>query len=154
MLDIRRIRTELEVVKAGIARRGQDTAPLDEVAALDRAQRDLAERRDQVRNEITTLSKEVGRLRRDGRADDAVALQERSRELGADEKLLADEADEIGERIRQVLLRIPNLPSCCARTGAFLRTTPSTSGCRTGTSASSSASSTSSAAPRSPARCS
>ena len=111
MLDIRRIRTEPEVVKAGIARRGQDTAPLDEVSALDRAQRELAERRDQLRNEISTISKDVGRLRRDGHTDEALALQDRSRKLGDDERLLADEADELTDRIRDVLLRIPNLPA-------------------------------------------
>ncbi|HEX7120317.1 MAG TPA: serine--tRNA ligase [Longimicrobiales bacterium] len=111
MLDIRRIRTELDAVKAGIARRGHDTAVLDEVYELDRRQRDLAEQRDRVRNEIGTLSKQVGMLRREGKVDDAVALQQRSRELGEREKQLAAEADELGSQIREMLLRIPNLPA-------------------------------------------
>jgi seryl-tRNA synthetase len=111
MLDIRRIRQEPEAVKAGIARRGQDTSSLDEVVELDRRQRDLAEQRDRIRNEIGSLSKQVGGLRRDGKTDEAEELQARSRALGADEKVLADEADGLSDRIRDLLLRIPNLPA-------------------------------------------
>ena len=111
MLDIRRIRTEPDVVKAGLARRGIDTSPIDEVVELDRRQRELAEQRDRVRNEISTLSKQVGALRREGKADEAVALQERSRELGESEKQLAADADELAARIRETLLRVPNIPA-------------------------------------------
>src|SRR5215203_1690317 len=104
MLDIRRIRQEPEAVKAGIARRGQDTSSLDEVVALDRRQRDLAEERDRLRNEIGALSKQVGALRRDGKVDDAEQLQARSRALGDDEKALATETDDLSAQIRELLL--------------------------------------------------
>jgi seryl-tRNA synthetase len=111
LLDIRRIRQEPDAVKAGIARRGQDTSSLDEVIELDRRQRELAQERDRLRNEIGSLSKQVGGLRRDGKVDEAEAVQARSRELGADEKTLAAEADALSDRIRELLLRIPNLPA-------------------------------------------
>jgi seryl-tRNA synthetase len=111
MLDIRRLRTELDAVKAGVARRGHDTAPLDQAVAVDRRQRELSERRDRIRNEVSTLSKEVGRLRRDGKVDEAVELQERSRELGADERRLSDEADALAAELREILLRVPNVPA-------------------------------------------
>jgi seryl-tRNA synthetase len=111
MLDIRRIRQEPDAVKAGIARRGQDTSSLDEVIELDRRQRELAQERDRLRNEIGSLSKQVGGLRRDGKVDEAEAIQVRSRELGADEKALATETDTLSDRIRDLLLRIPNLPA-------------------------------------------
>jgi seryl-tRNA synthetase len=118
MLDIRRIRQEPEVVKAGIARRGQDPSSIDEVVALDRRQRELAEQRDKLRNEIGALSKQVGALRRDGKTEEAEAIQARSRALGAEEKALADEADELSTRIRELLLRIPNLPAAECPDGA------------------------------------
>ncbi|MEO8696812.1 MAG: serine--tRNA ligase, partial [Acidimicrobiales bacterium] len=111
MLDIRRIRTDLEQVKKAIARRGEDTAPLDEAFDLDRRQRELAEQRDGLRNEIGGLSKQVGQLHRDGRKDDAVALQERSRELGERAQRLATEVDELAQRLREVLLFVPNIPA-------------------------------------------
>src|SRR5690606_809200 len=106
-----RIRTEPDAVKAGLARRGIDTSPIDEVAELDRRQRELAEQRDRLRNEIGTISKQVGALRRDGKVDEAVTLQERSRELGESEKQLAADADELSARIRETLLRVPNVPA-------------------------------------------
>jgi seryl-tRNA synthetase len=111
MLDIRRLRTELDAVKAGVARRGVDTAPLDEAAQLDAQQRALAEQRDKLRNEVATLSKQVGQLRRDGKSDDAEVLQDRSRALGADERALAEQVDDLATRIRDILLRVPNIPA-------------------------------------------
>jgi seryl-tRNA synthetase len=112
MLDIRRIRADLDGVKAALARRGPEVAsPVDEVSGLDRRQRALAEERDRLRNEIGTLSKQVGQLRRDGQVDDATALQERSRELGEEERRVGAEVDELAAAVRDVLLRIPNLPA-------------------------------------------
>ena len=111
MLDIRRIRTELDLVKKAVARRGEDTAPLDDAFDLDRRQRELADQRDRLRNEIGVLSKQVGQLHREGRKDHAAALQDRSRELGDDEKRIAVEADELAQRLREVLLLIPNIPA-------------------------------------------
>jgi seryl-tRNA synthetase len=111
VLDIRRIRTELDLVKKSIARRGESTAALDDAFDLDRRQREAADQRDRVRNEIGVLSKQVGQLHREGRKDDAAALQERSRELGEDEKRIAAEAEELAQRLREVLLFIPNTPA-------------------------------------------
>ena len=118
MLDLRRIRLEPDAVKAALARRGIDLAPIDEVIDLDRQQRAFAERRDGVRNEIGSMSKQVGQLRRDGRTDEAVTLQDRSRELGDDERSLAAQSDELAERIRTILLVIPNTPSTDCPSGA------------------------------------
>jgi seryl-tRNA synthetase len=111
VLDIRRIRTELDAVKAAIARRGADTSPLDRIAELDRHQRRLGEQRDGVRGEIAGLSKQVGQLRRDGKIDEAQVLQERSRALGEDEARLSTEADTLGAEIRELLLRVGNTPA-------------------------------------------
>ena len=83
MLDIRLIRNDLDAVKTALARRGGGTEALDELAALDRRQRELATRRDELRAEVKELSRTVGALHRDGRADDAAALQEQSRAVGA-----------------------------------------------------------------------
>jgi seryl-tRNA synthetase len=111
VLDIRLIRTELDQVKTAIARRGEDTAPLDEAFELDRRQRELADQRDRMRNEIGALSKQVGQFHRDGRKDEATALQERSRQLGEDEQRVAAEADDLARRLREVLLTVSNTPA-------------------------------------------
>jgi len=111
VIDIRLLRTDPDAVKAAIARRGEDTSGLDRVVELDARQRQLAEERDDVRNEVNTISKEVGGLHRDGKADEAAELQAQSRELGAREEALSTEVDGLAEEIREILLRVPNIPS-------------------------------------------
>ncbi|MDG1465547.1 MAG: serine--tRNA ligase [Acidimicrobiales bacterium] len=117
MIDIRLLRSDPEAVKAALVRRGEDTSGLDRIIELDARQRALAEERDQVRNEVNTISKEVGGLHRDGKADEAAELQARSRGLGEREDALAGEVEMLAGEIRDVLLRVPNLPSADAPDG-------------------------------------
>ena len=46
MLDVRMISADIDQVKAGLARRGQDTAVIDEVAGIDAELRSLSGQRD------------------------------------------------------------------------------------------------------------
>ncbi len=118
MLDIRRIRTEPEVVKAALARRGVSATELDQVADLDARQRALASERDDLRNRIKSLSKQVGALHKAGKAGEASDAQAESRTLGEREHELAAEAGVIGASIRELLLSIPNVPHPDAPDGA------------------------------------
>ena len=110
MLDIRRIRTEPDVVKAELARRGIDTSELDRVLDLDERQRRLGVERDELRGQIKALSKRVGELHRAGRPDEATATQAESRSLGDQEQALAADATAAQAEVRELLLRIPNTP--------------------------------------------
>ncbi|MBA2626301.1 MAG: serine--tRNA ligase [Acidimicrobiia bacterium] len=118
MLDARRLRTELDALKAGLARKGVDAADLDVAAALDERRRDLAGRRDELRQQVKALSKEVGRRRAAGEADAANEAAERSRALGNEERTLAAEADAANAALDDALLRIPNVPAADAPDGA------------------------------------
>lgn len=117
---MRRIRTDLDAVRAGLTRRGDDLvlADLDAVVALDARQRHVIAERDDVRARIKALSKEVGQLRKQGRADEAEALQDESRALGEHEQELDASHDALAEQLRALLLRIPNVPSPDAPDGA------------------------------------
>ena len=113
MIDLRRIRTDLDGVRSALARRG-DAGVLDElarVAELDEEHRLVQAARDELRARVNELSKEVGRRRRDGDVAGAEALQEESRAIGEREREAASTADELAGRIRELLLVIPNLPS-------------------------------------------
>lgn len=110
MLDLRRIRTEPEVVVAELARRGMDTSDIGHVLDLDELQRRLGAQRDELRSEVKSLSKQVGQLHRDGRSDEAEAVQAKSRSLGEKEQELATEAAMLSNQVRDLLLRIPNTP--------------------------------------------
>ncbi len=118
MLDIRLIRSDLESVKAAFARRGEGTDVIDEAAALDTRLRGLAGQRDELRASVKVLSKEVGQLHREGKQDEAAAAQEESRSLGEQAAKLTAEADSASAALRDLLLRVPNLPHPEAPDGA------------------------------------
>ena len=94
MLDLRLLRTEPETVKAAVARRGEPTAPLDQVVVHDERRRAVVSEADELRAEVKRISAEVGAMHRDGRADEADDLRARSRELGARIDELAAEAGQ------------------------------------------------------------
>ena len=112
MIDVRLIRSDFDGVRAALARRGDPAIleSLDRVAALDVRLREIIAERDSLRAKVKTLSKDVGALRRDGRVDEAEALQAESRTLGERAATLDTEHDEVDEQVRGELLVIPNLP--------------------------------------------
>ncbi len=120
MIDVRLLRTDPDGVRAALARRGSDEllAQLAEATTLEGTVRELQARRDSLRAEVNDLSKQVGLKRRDGDADGAEALQAQSRALGEQEKELAEQLDGLQAQLKDLLLRIPNLPHPDAPDGA------------------------------------
>ena len=118
MLDPRRLRTDLDAMKAALARRGADLDELDRAAALDARQRELATRAQELRTTVKALSAEVGRARKAGDETTAELKAAESRALGEEEKALSGEADAVGEELRAILLRVPNLPAADCPDGA------------------------------------
>ncbi|MCA1691392.1 MAG: serine--tRNA ligase [Actinobacteria bacterium] len=117
MLDAKRLRTDLDAIKASLARRGVEPSELDKAAALDERWRHLTGRQERVRARIKILSREVGEARRAGDAAAAEAKAGESRSLGDEEKALALEVEGTSAELRDVLLRIPNLPDASAPDG-------------------------------------
>lgn len=120
MIDVRLLRTDPDGVRAALARRGSSEVleQLARATEVEVALRDNQSRRDGLRAEINELSKQVGLKRREGDADGAEALQAQSRALGEQEKAAADELEVIQVELRDLLLRIPNLPHPDAPDGA------------------------------------
>ncbi len=124
MLDIRRIRTDLDGLTAALARKGVDPAEVRAVHDLDVRQRDLATQRDDVRRRVKELSAEVGRLHREGEAEAAEVLRAESRGLGDEEARLAAKAEGAAAQVREHLLGIPNDPHPDTPEGADERDNP------------------------------
>ena len=78
MIDLRNLRNDPEGVIKAIGRRGEGREALDEVIKLDIQQRKVAAQRDEIRNQIKTLSAEVGKLHKDGSGEEATELQNES----------------------------------------------------------------------------
>ena len=112
MIDIRLLRTDPNGVRDALARRHAPEIldQLDRAAALDMTLRDLSSDRDELRRRVNDLSKQVGQLRKAGGTDAAEAAMQESRALGDRERDLAEQTSVVEEELRQVLLRIPNLP--------------------------------------------
>src|SRR3954469_12949175 len=113
MLDIRRVRTDFDAVLAGLGRRHDSSleAELRRAVAADDRLRAIVAERDELRSQINALSKQVGALHREKKADEAAALQEQSRVFGERERTLTSEYDSQAALLRETLLGIPNVPS-------------------------------------------
>jgi seryl-tRNA synthetase len=118
MIDVRRLRTELDEVKAALARKGVDPADVERAAALDVRRRELAGRRDEIRAGVKALSQQVGRARRDGDTAAAEKLAAESRALGEEGSTLEAETGAVDTELNDLLLRIPNTPAAEAPDGA------------------------------------
>jgi seryl-tRNA synthetase len=118
MLDPRRLRTELDVLKEGLGRRGVDMSVLDKAADLDDRQRHAVAKRDEIRGRVNALSKEVGEAFKAGDKVTGEAKREESKALGEEEKQAEAEAKALGDELRDLLLRVPNLPADDAPDGA------------------------------------
>ena len=120
MIDARLLRSNPEAVRAALARRGSADLldQLDQVIAADEETRALVLQRNELRAEINDLSKQVGMLRRQGDVAGAEALQARSREMGDTERHVTATAEHVEARVRELLLRIPNMPHLDAPDGA------------------------------------
>jgi len=107
-------------VRDALARRGKKDVLdlLDEALRHDVRAREITAERDGIRARVNELSKQVGGLRRDGKSQEAEALQAESRALGEQETALSAEADTVQSALRECLLRIPNIPHADAPDGA------------------------------------
>lgn len=112
MIDVRLLRNTPDAVRAAIARRAKPDLleQIDHAIRLDTRLRDIVVERDEVRRQVNDFSKQVGALRKAGDTAGAESLMVQSRDLGARETGLAAESDEVEAALREVLLRIPNIP--------------------------------------------
>lgn len=119
MIDVRLLRNDPAAVKAALARRGKPEIieQLDAAIALDGQLRDITAQRDASRARVNELSKLVGAARRDGENEAAEKLQTESRTLGDDEKALAEAFETVQTQLRDIMLRIPNVPHSDAPDG-------------------------------------
>ena len=119
MIDLRQLRNSPDEVRAALERRRKPELldQLGRVIELDQLQRDITARRDALRADVNELSKKVGALRKAGDAEAAESLQTRSRALGEHERILAAEHESHQAELRELLLRLPNVPHADAADG-------------------------------------
>jgi seryl-tRNA synthetase len=112
MLDLRQIRDEPDLVRARLRVRGRTEyeAAVDQLLELDGRRRSLIGEVDDLRARRNAVSPEVGRLKQAGRHEEAAPLVVEMRELGERMSELEAQRDSVENRVRDLLLNIPNLP--------------------------------------------
>ena len=111
MIDINLIRDNPELVKENIKKKFQDhKLPLvDEVAELDRLNREAIQRADFLRAQRNSLSKQIGGMMQRGEKQEAEAVKQQVKDM--QEELAQLEVNEAGyaEKIREKMLQIPQI---------------------------------------------
>lgn len=120
MIDVRLLRSDLDGVRTALARRGKPDVleQVDHAAALDERLREITAERDDLRRQINEISKMVGQLRKASDTTAAETAMAESRVLGDTERALVAEHEDVSDALRQLMLRIPNLPHPDAPDGA------------------------------------
>ena len=108
MLDIKLIREKEADVRKGLAARGFDPAPLEQLIEADRSRRAALTEVEALKNQRNVVSKEIGALKKSGQ--DAQEKQSAMRELGSRIAELDARVREVDARMQELLLTIPNLP--------------------------------------------
>jgi len=110
MLDLRLLRNDPETVKAALRKRGDETllSAVDEVLAQDESRRGGIAQVEELKARRNEVSKEIGTLKRKGEDADALILE--MREVGERIGELDASISRSEERIREILLGIPNMP--------------------------------------------
>ena len=111
MIDLRRLRVELEATKASLARKGVPAEEIERAAVLDAQHRQLASKAEELRARIKVLSKQVGDAMRSGDTGNGEALREESKRLGEELATAEEESSSVELLLRDAMLRLPNLPS-------------------------------------------
>ncbi|MGA9116288.1 MAG: serine--tRNA ligase [Bacteroidota bacterium] len=108
MLDLRLIREQPAAVREGIARKGEDPGLVDRVLALDGEHRALLQKTEALKSRRNAASAEVARRKTSGL--DAEPLIAETKRAGAEIKTLEEDLAAAEERLRDLLLQLPNLP--------------------------------------------
>lgn len=112
MLLVNQIRENYAGVLAGLQKRNISNASsmLDQVIALDDLRKSTQTQRDQIQAEANTISKQIGLLMKDGRAEEAVAIRERTTQIKEQIKDLEELYSTTEEDLKALLYTIPNVP--------------------------------------------
>jgi len=116
MLDIKFIRENADVVKEALANRNAE-ANVDGLLELDQLRRSAIIEAEGLKTERNAASKNIGGLMKEGKRDEAEAAKENVRKIGDRISVLDEQLRELDEKIRDIVLYIPNMPAATVPVG-------------------------------------
>lgn len=84
---------------------------VDTIIGLDTSRRDIQSKADQLQAEMNRISKEIGSLIKNGKKEEADQARENTYKLKEEIKSLTDKLIPVEARLREEIIRLPNLPS-------------------------------------------
>ena len=108
MLDLAFVRANLPLVEEKLRARGADDAVLADFATLDAERRTAITEAETLKAQRNALSAEFGKLKREGA--DTTAISEKSNSLKAQTEALEAAASAADDKLRDLLVALPNLP--------------------------------------------
>lgn len=117
MLDIKFVRTNPELVKEGMRRRGKDMdALVDEVIKIDEQRREVSSATEAMKAKQNAVSKQIPQLKKEGK--DTTEIFAEMKELSAKIKEGDEKLAELEEKQKAIIMNIPNIPHESVPAGA------------------------------------
>ena len=111
MLDIRRIKANLEDIKKAMNRRGEKEFSLDEVVKLDDERLELLKEVEVLKNKMNIEQKKIPQLMKEGKQEEAESEKVKLKKLSDEIKVLDEKVKKVSDELEYKLLRIPNVPN-------------------------------------------
>ena len=108
MLDVTMLRKNLPEVVARLKTRNFDF-PVDAFNELEERRKSVQKKTEELQARRNSLSKDIGMMKKNG--EDASELLAQAAAIPGELKALEDELEEIREKLHDLMLRVPNLPS-------------------------------------------
>ena len=105
------LRENPEIVKENIKKKFQDhkIELVDKVIAMDKENRSLKQRGDELRSKRNAMSKEIGGLMAKGLKDEANAIKAKVQTMADEMKETEVKETELAEKIKEMMMQIPNI---------------------------------------------
>lgn len=112
MLQVTDIRNNKEAYITALQKRNINAAPLfEDVLKIDETRRSTQAKLDNILSESNKISKEIGILFKNGEAQKANDLKEKTAQFKEESKALQEELNTAVEHLQQLLYDIPNIPN-------------------------------------------
>ena len=100
-----------EIVKENIKKKFQDhkIELVDKVIAMDKENRSLKQRGDELRSKRNAMSKEIGGLMAKGLKDEANAIKAKVQAMADEMKETEVKETELADKIKEMMMQIPNI---------------------------------------------
>lgn len=109
MLDIKVIRENLDWSKKKLATRGIKPEELDKLVAIDKERREALTKSEQLKQKRNEVSDQIAQAKRN--KEDASDAIKAMREVGKEIKDLNKEVEDLTQKQKYILLRLPNFPA-------------------------------------------